>query len=62
VPDEKAAGTELAATSTTVNPAPTASAIADDASEGVKNDNSDDHGPDQEARGGNDNGSDDGVP
>jgi hypothetical protein len=60
--DEKMAGTELAATSAIVNPAPTTSAAADDAPEGVKNDNSDDQGPDQEASGDNSNGSGDGAP
>jgi hypothetical protein len=34
--DEKMAGTELVATSVVVNPAPTTSAAADDAPEGVK--------------------------
>jgi hypothetical protein len=57
--DEKTADIELAATSTAVNPAPNASATAP---EGAKNDNSDDQGPDQEASGGNDNGSGDGAP
>jgi hypothetical protein len=60
--DEKTAGTELVATSAAVNPAPTASAVADDAPEGAKNDNSDDQGPDQEASGGNSNGCGDGAP
>jgi hypothetical protein len=40
--DEKMADIELVATSAAVNSAPTASAVADDASEGAKNDNSDD--------------------
>jgi hypothetical protein len=61
-PDEKTADIELAATSVAVNLVPTASAIADDASKGAKNDNSDDQGPDQEASGGNNNGSGDGAP
>jgi hypothetical protein len=60
--DDKMAGTKLAATSAAVNPAPTASAVVDDAPEGAKNDNSDDQGPDQEISGGNDNGSGDGAP
>jgi hypothetical protein len=53
--NEKMAGTELAATSATVTPASTASTVADDALVGVKNDNSDDQEPDQEASGGNGN-------
>jgi hypothetical protein len=60
--DDKMASTKLAATSAAVNPAPTASAVVDDAPEGAKNDNSDDQGPDQETSGGNDNGSGDGAP
>jgi hypothetical protein len=60
--DEKTADTELMATSAAVNPTLTVSAVADDAPEGVKNDNSDDQGPDQEASGGNGNGSGDGAP
>jgi hypothetical protein len=44
-PDDKTADTELTTTSTVVNPVPTASAVADDAPEGAKNDNSDDQGP-----------------
>jgi hypothetical protein len=60
--DEMTVGTELAATYAAVNPAPTAFAVADDAPEGAKNDNSDDRGPDQEASGSNGNGSGDGVP
>jgi hypothetical protein len=39
-PDQKTVGTELMATYDAVNPAPTASTIADDAHEGAKNDNS----------------------
>jgi hypothetical protein len=50
------------ATSTAINPALTASIIADDAPAGAKNDNSGDQGPDQEASGGNGNGSGAGVP
>jgi hypothetical protein len=53
--NEKMAGTELAATSATVTPASTASTVADDALVGVKNDNSDDQEPDQEANGSNGN-------
>jgi hypothetical protein len=45
-PDEKMTGTKLAATSVVVNPVPTASTVADDTPEGVKNDNSDDQWPD----------------
>jgi hypothetical protein len=60
--NEKTAGTKLTATSAAVNSMPTASTAADDAPEGVKNDNSDDQGPDQEASGGNGNGSGDGAP
>jgi hypothetical protein len=41
------------ATSAAVNPASTASVDADDAPAGVKNDNNDDQGPDQDAGGGN---------
>jgi hypothetical protein len=62
VPDEKTVGTELATTSAAVNPMPTTSAATDDVHEGVNNDNSDDQGPDQEASGGNGNGSGDSVP
>jgi hypothetical protein len=62
VSDEKTTGTELTATSATVNPVLTTSAAVDDVPEGAKNDNSDDQGPDQEASGGNDNGSGDGAP
>jgi hypothetical protein len=40
-------------TSATVNPASTASTIANDAPVGTKSDNSDDQRPDQEASGGN---------
>jgi hypothetical protein len=60
--DEKTVGTKLTATSTAVNSMPTSSTAADDAPKGVKNDNSDDQGPDQEASGGNGNGSGDGAP
>jgi hypothetical protein len=55
--DEKMVGTELTATSVAVTPASTASAVADDAPVWAKNDNSDDQGLDQEASGGNGNGS-----
>jgi hypothetical protein len=41
-PDEKTAGTELTATSAAINPTSTASAVANDAPVGTKNDNSDD--------------------
>jgi hypothetical protein len=61
-PDEKTTGTELTVTSVAVNPASTTSTIADDAPTEVKNDNSDDQGPDQEASGGNSNGSGVGEP
>jgi hypothetical protein len=61
-PDEKTVDIKLAASSAAVNPVPTASATAVDAPEGAKNNNSDDQGPDQEASGGNDNGSGDGAP
>jgi hypothetical protein len=45
-PDEKTVDTELTATSAAINPASTASAVAGDAPTGVKNDNSNDQGPD----------------
>jgi hypothetical protein len=61
-PDEKTASTKLTATSTVVTPASTVSAVADDAPVKVKNDNSDDQGPNQEAGSGNGNGSGTGVP
>jgi hypothetical protein len=61
-PDEKTASTKLTATSTIVTPASTVSAVADDAPVKVKNDNSDDQGPNQEAGSGNGNGSGTGVP
>jgi hypothetical protein len=60
--DEKTVDIELVAASTAINPAPTASTVANDASEGAKNDDSDDQGPDQEASGDNDNESGDGAP
>jgi hypothetical protein len=60
--NEKMVGTELAVTSAAVNPAPTASAVNNDAHKGAKNDNSDDQGPDQEASGDIGNGSGDGAP
>jgi hypothetical protein len=53
VREEKTTGTETVAASAVVNPASTASANADDAPAGVKNDNSDDQGLDQEADGDN---------
>jgi hypothetical protein len=55
VREEKTIGTKTVAASTTVKPASIASANADDALAGVKNDNSDDQGPDQEAGGDNSN-------
>jgi hypothetical protein len=55
--NEKTANTELVATSAAVNPMLTASAVADDATTGAKNDNSDDQGLDQEVSRGNGNGS-----
>jgi hypothetical protein len=61
-PDEKTASTKLTATSTVVTPTSTVSAVADDAPVKVKNDNSDDQGPNQEAGSGNGNGSGTGVP
>jgi hypothetical protein len=61
-PNEKTVGTELVATSAAVNQVLTASAAADNTPEGVKNNNSDDQGSDQEVSGGNDNGSGDGAP
>jgi hypothetical protein len=60
--EEKTAGTEPAATSTVVNLASIASADADDAPAGAKNDNTNDHGPDQEAGGGNCSGGSAGKP
>jgi hypothetical protein len=53
--EEKTTGIEPATTSGAVNPASAASASVDDAPAGMKNDNSDDQGPDQEAGGGNSN-------
>jgi hypothetical protein len=55
VSEEKTNGTEDVATSTAINPASTASADADDAPTGVKNDNSDERISDHEADGSNDN-------
>jgi hypothetical protein len=49
--EEKTIGTKDASTYATVNPASTTSVDADDAPTGVKNNNSDDHTPDQEADG-----------
>jgi hypothetical protein len=45
MPDEKMIGTKLTATSVVVNPTPTAFAAVDDAPKGLKNDDSDDQGP-----------------
>jgi hypothetical protein len=42
---DEMASTELVATSAAINPVSTASAAADDAPEGAKNDNSNDQGP-----------------
>jgi hypothetical protein len=50
--EEKSTGTEAATASAAVNPASTASVNDTDALEGPVNDNSDDHGPDQEDGGG----------
>jgi hypothetical protein len=58
----KTASTELVATSVAINPTPTAFTAVDDAPKGAKNDNSDDHGHDLEASGGNGNISGDGAP
>jgi hypothetical protein len=55
---EKTIGTKDVVASTTVNPASTASADADDAPTKAKYDNSDDQGPDQEAGDDNDSGDD----
>jgi hypothetical protein len=55
---EKTTDIETAAASSAVNPTSTAFTNADDAPAGVKNDNSDDQGPDQEAGGDNGNGDD----
>jgi hypothetical protein len=60
--EERTTSTKDATTSTTVNPASTASADADDAPTGVKNDNSDDCTPDQEANSNNSSGDDAGLP
>jgi hypothetical protein len=60
--EENSTSTEDAAASATINPASTASTDADDAPSGAKNDNSDDHGPDQEASSGNDSEDDAGEP
>jgi hypothetical protein len=60
VREEKTTGTKDAVASTAVNPASTTS--IDDAHAGAKNDNSDDHGPDQEAGGDDDRGDDAGEP
>jgi hypothetical protein len=53
VHEEKTTDTEDVTTSAAVNPASTASVDADDAPTRVKNDNSDDRSPDQEADGSN---------
>jgi hypothetical protein len=58
VREEKTSDTKTMVASTAVNPASIASASIDDAPVGVKNDNSDDQGPDQEADGDNDSGDD----
>jgi hypothetical protein len=50
------------ATSATVNPTSTTSTDVDDALAGIKNDNSDDQGPDPEAGGDNGSGDDAGGP
>jgi hypothetical protein len=52
---EKTVGTEPTSTSTAINPASTTSVDDNEALAGMKNDNNDDQGPDQEASGGNDN-------
>jgi hypothetical protein len=44
-PDEKMIGTKLIATSAIVNPTPSAFTAVNDAPEGLKNDDSDDQGP-----------------
>jgi hypothetical protein len=62
VHEEKTTGTEDVTTSTAVNPASTASADADNAPMGVKNDNSDDHTSDQEVEGNSASGDDTGLP
>jgi hypothetical protein len=59
---EKTTGTEDVATFAVVNPASIASADADDAPTGVKNDNSDDHTLDQEVDGNNGSGDDAELP
>jgi hypothetical protein len=60
VREEKTIGTKDAVASTAINPASTAS--TNDAPAEAKNDNSDDHGPDQEAGGDDDRGDDIGEP
>jgi hypothetical protein len=62
VHEEKTTVTKTVAASTTVNPASTTSADTDDSPVGVKNDNSDDQGPDQEAGSYNGSGDDTGEP
>jgi hypothetical protein len=59
---DKTTDTEDAATSVVVNPTSTTSADADDVPTCVKNDNSDDCTPDQEADGNSGNGDDTGLP
>jgi hypothetical protein len=56
--EEKTTDTKTVAVSATVNPASTASASTDDAPTCVKNDNGDDHGPNQEVGGDNCSGDD----
>jgi hypothetical protein len=62
VREEQTTGIKDVATSAAVNPASTASADADDAPTGVKNDNSDDHTPDREADGNSGSGDDARLP
>jgi hypothetical protein len=61
VREEKTTDTEDVATSAVVNLASTASADANDAPMGMKNDNSDYHTPDQEANDSNGSGDDTGL-
>jgi hypothetical protein len=62
VHEEKTTSTKTVATFVVVNPTSTASTDADDAPAGVKNDNSDDRTPDQEADDGNGGGDGTGLP
>jgi hypothetical protein len=62
VREEKTTSIEDVATSTGVNPGSTASTDADDAVIGVKNNNSDNHTPDQEADSNSGSGDDAGLP